>query len=163
MKYIRRMACRMDARKRRFRHYMAQIGAIFPPKSGLGLKIPWDGSANPWDGNLNPWDGSTEQPHGRTKISLKGGRRWASALTLCHIAHRSPGIKKAARGGLVEACRRRASGGHVDGVASLPFFAGGGVVDVGAGLDVAAKALFVAQAVPWLDAGERHVLALRRP
>ena len=57
-------------------------------KTGLGCEIPWDGSANPWDGNRNPWDGSTGQPHGRTKITLKGGATRASALTVCHIAHK---------------------------------------------------------------------------
>ena len=77
----------MDAPKRDFRHYMTRFGAIFPLKSGLGSKFPWDGSAIPWDGNRNPWDGSTVQPHGSTKTTLKGGRRSLSALTLCHIAH----------------------------------------------------------------------------
>ena len=80
-----------EARKRRFRHYTSHFGAIFHPKTGLGSKFPWDGSAIPWDGNRNPWDVSAEQPHGRTKISLKGGRRWASALTVCHIAHTQRG------------------------------------------------------------------------
>ena len=73
------------------------------------------------------------------------------------------GHKKSRPGAAVKGWPRRASGGHVDGVAALPFLAGGGVVDVGPGLDGAGKALFVAQAVPRLDAGEGHVLALRRP
>ena len=87
IKYIRATHHRMDAPKRDFRHYMTRFGAIFPLKSGLGSKFPWDGSAIPWDGNRNPWDGSTVQPHGSTKTTLKGGRRSLSALTLCHIAH----------------------------------------------------------------------------
>ena len=62
---------------------------IFPPKSGLGSKFPSLGSANPWDGNGFPWDVSAKGPHGRAEISLKGGRRWASVLTVCHIAHRA--------------------------------------------------------------------------
>jgi len=70
-----------------FCHYMAQIGAIFPPETGLGSKFPWDGSADPWDGNRIPWDGLAERPHGSTKTTLKGGRSRASALTLCQIAH----------------------------------------------------------------------------
>ena len=85
------MPCRTDARKWVFRHYMAQIDPIFPPKSGLGSKFPSLGSANPWDGNRFPWDVSAEGPHGRTKTTLKGGRTCASALTLCHIAHRGGG------------------------------------------------------------------------
>ena len=77
-----------DAPKRHFRHYMAQIGGNFLLKSAHGTKFPWDGSADPWDGNRNPWDGLPGRPHRRTKTTLKGGRRWASALTLCHMAHR---------------------------------------------------------------------------
>ena len=88
-RHIRAEHCRRDAKKRGFRRYMALFGAIFPLESGLRSKFPSLGSAVPWDGNGNPWDVSAEQPHGRTKISLKGGRRWASALTLCHIAHRA--------------------------------------------------------------------------
>ena len=80
---------------------MAQIGGNFRPKSAHrskfpwdgsanpwdGNRNPWDGSANPWDGNRNPWDGSTEKPLPAAFPTLKGGRRWPSALTVCHIAH----------------------------------------------------------------------------
>ena len=87
---------------------MAQIGGNFRPKSAHRSKFPWDGSANPWDGNRNPWDGnrnpwdgnrnpwdgnrnpwdgSTEKPLPAAFPTLKGGRRWPSALTVCHIAH----------------------------------------------------------------------------
>ena len=71
-----------------FCHYMARFDPIFPLKSGLGSKFPWDGSANPWDGNENPWDVSAETPHTAAFPTLKGGRTCASALTLCHIAHK---------------------------------------------------------------------------
>ena len=79
--HIRAKLRRTDAPKRDFRHYMAQIDPHFLLKTGLGYEIPRDGSANPWDGNRNPWDGLTGQPHGRTKITLKGGATRASALT----------------------------------------------------------------------------------
>ena len=124
-----------DAPKRHFRHYMAQIGGNFLLKSAHGTKFPWDGSADPWDGNRNPWDGLPGRPHRRTKTTLKGGRRWASALTLCHIAHtarppapRRPGRARKRRppvvagacgavcGGAVSVCRGgrapRRSGGR---------------------------------------------------
>ena len=101
---IMRLLPRRPSRKSRgeglFRHYMAHFGAIFPPKSGLGSKFPSLGSANPWDGNRFPWDVSAEGPHGRTEISLKGGRRWASALTVCHIAHSLPRPKNGGLGAL---------------------------------------------------------------
>ena len=81
----------MPSRKQRgeglFCHYMAQIGGNFRPKSAHRSKFPWDGSADPWDGNRNPWDGSTEKPLPAAFPTLKGGRRWPSALTVCHIAH----------------------------------------------------------------------------
>ena len=96
--------------KRKFRRYMSQIDPNFPPKTGLGSKIPWDGSANPWDGMENRWDGSiarphgyTKKPHGRVENSLERRRRRVSALTQCHIAHRG-------RAALPKAClgdRRR--------------------------------------------------------
>ena len=87
-RHIRQILCRRDARKWFFRHYMARFDPIFPSESGLGSKFPSLGSANPWDGNRFPWDVSAETPRAAAFPKLKGGRRWASALTLCHMAHR---------------------------------------------------------------------------
>ena len=88
---IMRLLPRRPSRKSRgeglFRHYMAHLGAIFPPKSGLGSKFPSLGSANPWDGNRFPWNVSAETPRAAAFPTLKGGQRSLSALTLCHIAH----------------------------------------------------------------------------
>ena len=63
----------------------------------IEISIPWIGESMGWKwismgcfgrGGF-PWDVSAEGPHGRAEISLKGGRRWASVLTVCHIAHRA--------------------------------------------------------------------------
>ena len=77
-----------------FCHHVSQMHPNFPPKTGLGMEFPWDGSADPWDGVGIPWDewadgphGRTKKPHGNTRISLECGRRRVSALTQCHIAH----------------------------------------------------------------------------
>ena len=68
---------------------MAQIGANFPPKSAHGTKFPRDGSADPWDGNRNPRDKSTQASRRAAFPTLKRRRRWPSALTVCHIAHKA--------------------------------------------------------------------------
>ena len=103
-RHIRQILCRRDARKWFFRHYMARFDPIFPPKSGLGSKFPSLGLANPWDGNGFPWDVSAKGPHGRAEISLKGGRRWASVLTVCHIAHRASQRCRRPRRGRKKGC-----------------------------------------------------------
>ena len=72
-----------------FRHYMAQIEGNFQQKTPHGTKFPWDGTADPWDGNRNPRDGSAETPLPTAFPTLKGGQRWPSALTVCHIAHKA--------------------------------------------------------------------------
>ena len=89
MIYIRGMLFCETRSKRHFRHYMAQIAGNFPLKSAHGTKFPWDGTADPWDGNRNPRDGSAEIPRPAAFPTLKGGRAWVSALTVCHIAHKA--------------------------------------------------------------------------
>ena len=96
---------------------MARFGPIFHSKTGLGSKFPSLGSANPWDGNRFPWDVSAETPRAAAFPKLKGGRRWASALTLCHMAHRGCGMatKKAFPPGAVPGkarCRAETLGGR---------------------------------------------------
>ena len=81
------MLCCKTRAERHFRHYMAQIAGNFPLKTAHGTKFPWDGTADPWDGNQNPWDGSAGTPRRAAFPTLKGGRTWPSALTVCHIAH----------------------------------------------------------------------------
>ena len=78
-----------------------------PLESGLGSKIPWDGSADPWDGNGNRWDGWPRAPHPAAFPTLKRRQPWVSALTVCHIAHKAarhapchpPAGEKASLGG----------------------------------------------------------------
>ena len=89
MIYIRGMLFCETRSKRHFRHYMAQIAGNFPLKSAHGTKFPWDGTADPWAGNSNPRDGSAETPLPTAFPTLKGGQRWPSALTVCHIAHKA--------------------------------------------------------------------------
>ena len=89
MIYIRGMLFCETRSKRHFCHYMAQIAGNFPLKSAHGTKFPWDGTADPWDGNRNPRDGSAEIPRPAAFPTLKGGRAWVSALTVCHIAHKA--------------------------------------------------------------------------
>lgn len=95
MKHIRAKPRRTEAKKRHFRHHMAQFGAIFHPKSAHGSENPWDGIANPWDGSAIPWDGSAIPWDKSARTSrpaafptLKGGTTRPSALTVCHIAHK---------------------------------------------------------------------------
>ena len=87
MRNIRGMLFCKTRAERHFRHYMAQIAGNFPLKTAHGTKFPWDGTADPWDGNQNPWDGSAGTPRRAAFPTLKGGRTWPSALTVCHIAH----------------------------------------------------------------------------
>ena len=98
MKHIRAKPRRTDAKKRHFRRYMTQIGAIFHSKSAHGsenprdgIANPWDGSAIPWDGSAKPWDESAETSRPAAFPTLKSGATRPSALTVCHIAHKACG------------------------------------------------------------------------